>query len=503
MAPSGFADRRLRYTGIPGMPIMTYAVRLLAFGLGTTVHVFLAFVLARKRNSGLVDWVALAALITGAVWHGTNVVALFIRVVVGEQNHAVLQWLDLGAMLAALAVPCLLLHLSLLWIELKAPVVGFAYLAALPGYWTVAAGNTLGFAVYFTGCLMAAAVFSGIASRRHVDRLGGRFHAAFAASLLLLLIGAAAGRDSAPIAVLSLAPPLCFGYFVYRYNLGGLMIGRRVLFSLALGAVSAVYLLGVKLIADTVSHEIGALGSVVEVMLILAAAVVWLPLYSWITRVMSKRTELYTDFGKRVIEEAVRILDLGQRLQFLAEGVGRTFHLRTVLLMTTGEPRLARAFGCPLDPRLTELLPRLESMTWAPRIDVAHADRTEDSELRKTLDESGFKYVFPLWYEDRLIGLLLVNPSPRVFLDDYETILLGLSRQISHSIEECRLVDEKIGLEKTLLAQEHLAALGMVAATIAHEVKNPLSSIRALAQLLGEDPEVREKYGQDVAYIIS
>ena len=190
------------------MSVVTYAVRLLAFALGTTVHVFLAFVLARKRNSGLVDRVMLAAVSTGAVWHGTNAVALLIRVVVGEQNHGVLQWLDLGAMLAAVAAPCLLLHLSLLWVGLSTPVAAFAYLAALPGYWTIAAGNTLGFEVYFTGCVMAAAVFSGIASHRHVDRLGGRFHAAFAASLLLLSIGAAAGPDSAPVGVLSLAPPL-------------------------------------------------------------------------------------------------------------------------------------------------------------------------------------------------------------------------------------------------------------------------------------------------------
>ena len=59
-----------------------------------------------------------------------------------------------------------------------------------------------------------------------------------------------------------------------------------------------------------------------------------------------------------------------------------------------------------------------------------------------------------------------------------------MSRQISLSIESCRLAESKIDLEKELLLQEHLATLGKVAATIAHEVKNPLSSIKTLAQLM-------------------
>ncbi|MBI4877171.1 MAG: hypothetical protein HY822_21260, partial [Acidobacteria bacterium] len=112
-------------------------------------------------------------------------------------------------------------------------------------------------------------------------------------------------------------------------------------------------------------------------------------------------------------------------------------------------------------------------------------------------------YLFPLRYEDRLTGMLLVDPAPRAFLDESEETLLGLSRQISLSLESCRLAEAKIALEKELLLQEHLATLGKVAATIAHEVKNPLSSIKTLAQLLREDPEVVARYDRDLDYMIA
>ena len=50
---------------------------------------------------------------------------------------------------------------------------------------------------------------------------------------------------------------------------------------------------------------------------------------------------------------------------------------------------------------------------------------------------------FPLWYEERLAGLLLVDPSPRAYLDEDEAILWGLGPQISHTIESCRLAGAK------------------------------------------------------------
>jgi two-component system sensor histidine kinase HydH len=99
--------------------------------------------------------------------------------------------------------------------------------------------------------------------------------------------------------------------------------------------------------------------------------------------------------------------------------------------------------------------------------------------------------------------LFLVDIAPRIYLDEQEPILLNLSREMSHSIESCRLVEDKIRLEKALLRQEHLASLGKVAATIAHEVKNPLSSIKTLAQLMGEDPLVSENYCRDIRFIVS
>ncbi|MGH9662752.1 MAG: two-component system sensor histidine kinase NtrB, partial [Bryobacteraceae bacterium] len=400
-------------------------LRLAAFALGAGLHFFLAGVVLRKRR-GRVENALLAALLAVGLWHASGALALFYRLGIGETGAA-LRVLDAGGRIFASAGIVLLLGTASLW-----------------------RGGQI-----VTGLLAAA-------------------------------VGAALVAGQAAVFVaLALGPPVWLAWRIYRYNLLGLSISRRVVFVIQLSLVSVVYLFAVKIVADYADRNFEVFGALIEVALVLGAAVLWLPLYGWMTRRQARRTELLLDFGKRAIDQAAGILDLRERLDFLAAEVARTFGLKRVELKIAGsEDEIER---------------------WARdrRPDVVHAERTEVPEVRAALAATGFTYLFPLRHEDELRGLMLVDASPRVFLDDDEAILAGLARQISHSIETCRLLEEKIGLERALLEQEHLASLGMVSATIAHEIKNPLSSIKTLAQLMSEDDAVRERYARDLHFIVA
>ena len=74
------------------------------------------------------------------------------------------------------------------------------------------------------------------------------------------------------------------------------------------------------------------------------------------------------------------------------------------------------------------------------------------------------------------------------------------SGEFAHLSEEYnRMVSTLQGQDKIRQA-ERLAALGGLAAGVAHEIRNPLGSIRGLAQLLKEDnaEEKRKKYAEEV-----
>ena len=78
-------------------------------------------------------------------------------------------------------------------------------------------------------------------------------------------------------------------------------------------------------------------------MLILAAVSVWVLLYAWMNRTLSKRTQVYADFGKHLIQETVMIFDFDQRLEYTARELGKTFKLRRC---SSGRGRRLRAAHC-------------------------------------------------------------------------------------------------------------------------------------------------------------
>ena len=98
----------------------------------------------------------------------------------------------------------------------------------------------------------------------------------------------------------------------------------------------------------------------------------------------------------------------------------------------------------------------------------------------------------PLVFHDELIGVLNVQTKkPRVFQKHERRLLKNISLQISGAIRNARLyksvVAAKLELEQTqelLVQSEKMAAMGRLAATLSHELRNPLAGLKGASQLL-------------------
>ena len=121
----------------------------------------------------------------------------------------------------------------------------------------------------------------------------------------------------------------------------------------------------------------------------------------------------------------------------------------------------------------------------------------EMQKINKDLENLGTTLCIPLLIENRLIGVLALSDrkTGEMFSHLDIGLLESLATQIALSISYKRL-------ESQILRADKLTSLGTLAAGIAHEIRNPLSSIQTFAQLLPEkynDKEFREEFGKIVA----
>lgn len=299
-----------------------------------------------------------------------------------------------------------------------------------------------------------------------------------------------------PLPLLTIAPPFLVAWFYCFHHTFGLTISRRSLFALALGVSTALYLLLIRILAAMLDTRLGGVGWAIELVLLLWAGLLWFPIYAALSRFLASRARVYAEFGKTTIEEASLILDLDRRMLFLAGQLAARFELRRVVVI----------FGDKLAPEGSvpaNLLEELKRLATACAGDVYAAYREPDSPVREALVAAGYSYLIPLRDEHGLHGLLLLDTRPVALLGDNEEVLAALAPQVLQSLEACRLLEEKIQLEKELIHQEHLASIGKVAANIAHEIKNPLSAIKTIAHVMKEDETVAASYEKDLGFIVS
>ena len=93
----------------------------------------------------------------------------------------------------------------------------------------------------------------------------------------------------------------------------------------------------------------------------------------------------------------------------------------------------------------------------------------------------------PLIFAEKAIGVLAVYTQQRHRFSNDEVKILGTLGDLSAvAIEKGRLLARVVDMEEKLRASERLSALGLLAAEIAHEIRNPLTVVQMLFHALVE-----------------
>ena len=511
-------------------------LQLVGYSTAAALHLWVgALLVKRRRGLGKIERVLMPLAFAVGVWHASNLLVTLHEMLglARDRWTPALRAADTVAVVSVTLTYSLLLHVHLhLWADARRRPLNFTerarvYLSYVPALFLAYAvpkvwagpyapmfeklsNLLLPFALWaaYVLCLVAATDFliARLSPSRSERRLMLTLAASFLAIAALILgvyafgwgAGTPAGAYLATLANLgSLLPTALLAYHIYRYRYLELILKESLIVASFAAVVLVVYLYGIRTFALWLTARYGLRAGAVESLMILMLALVAAPLRRWLDRhfreLFAEETALVRDVAARVGASAGRYRQLPELLRFVEERAAEGLGLRRVRLLVTELKGEGEAEGEGVDGEAE----------WAARVlGLARESGRGAVEGEPLLRERGYEIAYPLRRERGEVGVMLVEAAPDALTYDVRAVLEMLAGQVAIAVEDCRLVEENVRLERRIAQSERLAALGRMAATVAHEVRNPLSAIKSIAQVMREDENVKREYERDLSLIV-
>ena len=320
-----------------------------------------------------------------------------------------------------------------------------------------------------------------------------------------------------------LIPGFVLGYFIYRYSFFRIVANPALLYSALTGIVLTAYLLGIRRIVGALRQTGGFSPDAVEAVLIAALIFLFQPAKNRMQRLLNRLFFRARYEYQRLLADLSQTLNvpfaLDRRLRTALDAVGAALKVHLVALVLFdregGETQNLRVIGSrglpgfppPVLPfQAPEDQPRVSEVagwmaTYRRLLDTGELHRQR---FVRPLADRGIRLCVPLYQEGQVTGILCLGEKKRhVPFSAEERELLGtLSNQIALTVENARLIEQRLGMERRMYEAERLSSLGLLSASIAHEVKNPLSSIKTIAAVLKEDLKSDPDKTEDLSVIL-
>jgi len=109
----------------------------------------------------------------------------------------------------------------------------------------------------------------------------------------------------------------------------------------------------------------------------------------------------------------------------------------------------------------------------------------------------------PLLKDGKEIGALEAASTGAYLTGETTASLEFLAEQLPAMVDLCRLIEDKLRLERELAERERLALLGQMAASVSHNLRNPLSSMKTVLQVQLENPDLPLDLRRDCALVVA
>src|SRR5882762_6937974 len=472
-------------------------IRLIGYTAGTLLQLFWMVVILGYRRQRNFDRVFFFLCLALFFFYSGSLLALNSQIYYHQPPVALNQFAIAIISTGLCLLPALLLHLHLEYAETrsllkdkrwKLAVLFLLYAACLhvavhriplllqdPQFNFLVPGNSLGEG--FAIVLAVALAWCGGWERRFAtaapDKPQRYFHwmlLGFFVATFLAVDGLHLGpfhmqaRTTEALAtVFSMLPILPFSvliYLVFRHNF--LQIGRQknLLYAISATFLALLYLSFVRRVGTWLEPLLPPEASASILLFVLVIFI----------------EPLQRVLGRRLQETAHREMDRVQRLTAEIQQEARQGNLRGLVRFIEG--RVKEVF---------ELAAVNLTLVDQSKAELRPSSRTpEERAASAALSDR----VFVLRQGRQLMAALQAEPHGAGLSGETQAALEFLCEQLPGALDLCRLIEEKLQLERELAERERLALVGQMAASISHNLKNPLGSIKTILQVQMESAEL-------------
>jgi signal transduction histidine kinase len=288
------------------------------------------------------------------------------------------------------------------------------------------------------------------------------------------------------------------------------VLRRSVFYSFLAVLVICFYYFGIRQLSKYLESGYSINAKVLEAVLIIAL-VYWFPklkeniqgLMRKLSFKMITDTEyLLNDLSHQISTDL--LIDLSLLLENTVESIKKATAIKNVNLILLKEWRI-QAVGHGENTFIVKD-DIINTIKYYDKGEIAVLDRHDvtDASIINEMKRLEMFFIFPIFKDRKLTGLLTLGKSRRgmrLRAENLEQLML-IANQISSAMAKAELIQEKLQMERKMYENEKLSSLGRLSTSVAHEVKNPLSSIKAIVQVLKEDSRNESKTQKSLSIIV-
>ncbi len=499
---------------------------LVGFFIGAVFYGALLFEVLKRYNRLYHEYVFILLLLVLGLWHGFQFLALVIKQIFGRTALDVYKEIQYYALYSIAFFPPLIVHLHSSFLGyirsqigkpsglhkwapllLYLPMVAIIYIGqyTIIDYRKRILDENMSFIPYFVFftviCLWISALLSLWIIFVNRNEKWRQFFivetvSLFLISALLMYFYFYGGTGNVRldkslrtlVIVSSILPTGALIYLLYKYPFFSLFARPGFLSLTIAGIYLSVYIIGAKEIRKAGEENPEISVYVLETILVCLLFITYEPVKNFIRRIAGAKAlgERYVvqTLLRTVNEKIVGTSQLSDLLHVVREAIQTALRVREAALFIIGKNAdtpsshvILQEFGDVKPFNLKKAIKGIHqgSGIYEPRkIYTFHLT---------SMDESYQLYV-GIFLENTLTGFLAIGRKTNNdnFTFEEKELLLTLANQVSIAIENMESMKRRIELESKMLEAEKLSSLGLLSTSIAHEVKNPLSSIKSIVQ---------------------